>query len=98
MKIESIYNELKKDKIGESRFFGRELIIIRKKDFLRFNKFSESFNIFTNKKNYRTGGWFKHIHAVEVEPSKIQFHYDYGNINKNIIFGALHFIIDVVPY
>jgi len=97
--IEVIYNSLEKKKISSDHFFGRELVTIKKSDFNKFRKeFRESSNIFNKKKNYRSKeNFIKHIHAIG-DGDYMQFHYDYGNINKNFSLFILHFFIDVIPF
>lgn len=98
MKTKDIYQSLEKKAVRRSHFFGRSLVVVRKEDFNHYQDyFNESPNIFNIKKNYRTRDWLQHIHAVETG-SLIEFHYDFGNVDKSIILGGVHLLLDVVPY
>lgn len=99
-KQEKIFSELRYKKIGLNKFFDRELIKIKTKDFLEYKEyFLGPVNIIniSNQKNYRSNRFYKHIHAI-VGKDVTEIHFDYGNIFKCSLLGLVHFLKDVIPY
>lgn len=81
-----------------SRFFGRRLHVLPYAEFQKYEEyFSPSPNIFNTKNNYRSHSGFRHIHAVRTD-NLVEFHYDYGNLDQNILYAPLHAVLDVIPY
>ncbi len=98
MDVRGIYQELKKKSVGKPHFFGRKLFVVDSSIFDEYKKyFEETINIFNKKTNYRTPTTFRHIHAVKTG-SLVEFHYDFGNLNKSFIMAIPHFFLDVIPY
>jgi len=97
-KQEQICKFFKEKAIRIKNFFGRELILVYKRDFDKKKRLFEPVSSFTNNlKNYRTRRFFKHLHAIE-DGKYVELHYDYGNWNVNVLGFLIHLISDVIPY
>ncbi len=98
MPIDDIYQKLAEKSIHRSHFFGRSLHAVLAEDFAAVKAyFAPSYNLLNNKQNFRTKNPFRHIHAIQID-EVIEFHYDYGNPDKGVLFVIFHVVLDVVPY
>ena len=98
MKVTDIYSELRLKSLKDSHFFGRKIYLVKSSDFEEYmDYFTEAPNILNDKRNYRTNGKFKHIHAIGSD-SLIEFHYDFGNLYEFAPMAVPHLFFDVIPY
>jgi hypothetical protein len=98
MRQVELYRELREAAVHRSHFFGRQLIVVPREAFLRYEEhFQVSFNILNCKKNFRTKTHFRHIHAIE-NGGYVAFHFDYTNPDKGVLHVISHAVVDVLPY
>ena len=92
-----IFNKLKEKRLFSERIFGKDFVVINYNDFEPYKKyFSEPVEIGTAT-NFRSKGYFKHIHAIQRE-NKVQIHLDNANEYLFKPLFVIHFFLDVIPY
>lgn len=98
MKVTDIYSDLRRKSLKDSHFFGRKIYLVKSSDFKAYtDHFFDAPNILNDKRNYRTKGKFRHIHAIESN-SFVEFHYDFGNLYEFAPMAVPHLFFDVIPY
>lgn len=97
MDRDTLYDILNNKSLKKRLVFGKEFILINKKDFVEYKKYLDGPLKIGGKNNYRTKNIFKHIHFVEGEKT-VSLHYDHGNVWRFFPLGIVHFFVDVVPY
>lgn len=98
MNTQQIWDYLYSNKVAISHPFDRDFIWVTKQKFQEIaTYFMKEYNPMHKEKSYRSGAYFKHIHAVEKD-QYIFVHFDHGNPRKFPPIVILHFFIDVMPY
>ncbi len=98
MKTDELWAVLTKHEVSRSSFFGRPLLIIHEKDFEQFKDyFLPQFALLNSYENYRSSGWWRHIHAIK-RSDGVQIHVDHGNPNSHVFLNIPHGFLDVIPY
>jgi len=81
-----------------TKFASRDFIRISNADFQSIKGyFKPSKTIFHAGGSWRSQEAFKHWHALDFG-EEIELHTDLGNLNRNILLGLVHFVMDVIPY
>lgn len=97
MQEKELWNYFWSKRVTESKFLGRYLIWVYRKDFIAVrNLFKKEYNFIHPDKSYRSSAYIRHLHAVD-EGEYFCIHQDTGNMSKFFPLGIVHLLLDVVP-
>lgn len=96
--VDELFAELCAYRVDSYQDYLKEFVFVRKGDFKRFSGFFQSSrNILNSDAHYRSKHALRHIHAHE-HRGMVNVHIDVGNTDRNILFGIIHVLCDILPY